>query len=52
MKTAGIILMSVLIITVSSCHDNPHNRFGGPSDAKDTATNKRDTSSVGTRTDR
>lgn len=52
MKTAIALLISALIISLTSCHDNPHNRFGGPSNAKDTAANKRDTSSAGTRTDR
>ncbi|MDT3404041.1 hypothetical protein [Mucilaginibacter terrae] len=45
------LLMSLLAILLYSCHEDPKNKFGGPSNARDTATSRRDTSSVGTRTD-
>ncbi|WP_158825394.1 hypothetical protein [Mucilaginibacter lacusdianchii] len=53
MKRAGQILVTGFIIfMLASCGENPHNTFGGPTEAKDTASINRDTSSVGTRTDR
>lgn len=43
-------LLLVLSIVLISCHEDPKNKFGGPSNARDTAASRRDTSSVGTRT--
>lgn len=45
------IVMLMLSVLLFSCQEDPKNKFGGPSDARDTATSRRDTSSVGTRTD-
>jgi hypothetical protein len=53
MKRAGKILFTVtVILLLNACGENPHNTFGGPTEAKDTAASHRDTSSIGTRTER
>ena len=54
MKSAGkYIVMGALLSIMAACHENPNNKFGGPSNnPQDTATAHRDTGSVGTRTDR
>ena len=53
MKRAGqIFITGIILLLMASCGENPHNTFGGPTNAKDTASMNRDTSSVGTRTDR
>jgi hypothetical protein len=53
MKKTAILIFAGLLTVLAACHENPHNTFGGPSDhPKDTAASRRDTTSVGTRTDR
>jgi hypothetical protein len=54
MKLAGkYIILGALLGIMAACHENPNNKFGGPSNnPQDTATAHRDTGSVGTRTDR
>ncbi|MCJ8208526.1 hypothetical protein MUY27_02315 [Mucilaginibacter sp. RS28] len=48
-----IFILAALVVALTCCHQDPHNKFGGPSNQpQDTAAKKRDTSSVGTRTDR
>ncbi|MFD1257091.1 hypothetical protein ACFQ3S_09810 [Mucilaginibacter terrae] len=53
MKSAGkFILIGAFLLSLAACGENPKNTFGGPSNnVNDTATSRRDTSSVGTRTD-
>ncbi|WP_345949374.1 MULTISPECIES: hypothetical protein [unclassified Mucilaginibacter] len=46
------IITGMLLVLLASCKDNPRNKFGGPSNnPHDTAASRRDTSSVGNRTD-
>ncbi|MBS7564458.1 hypothetical protein KHS38_08565 [Mucilaginibacter sp. Bleaf8] len=53
MKCAGrIIITGLVVLLLNACGENPHNTFGGPTEAKDTAASQRDTSSIGTRTER
>jgi hypothetical protein len=54
MRSAGkYIILGALLGIMAACHENPNNTFGGPSNnPHDTATTRRDTGSVGTRTDR
>ena len=53
MKLAGrYLVIAALLFTLAACGENPNNKFGGPSNnPHDAATSRRDTSSVGTRTD-
>ncbi|WP_295767632.1 hypothetical protein [uncultured Mucilaginibacter sp.] len=51
MKKAKYILFAMWLTILTACHEDPNNKFGGPSNARDTASARRDTSSVGTRTD-
>ncbi|WDF56190.1 hypothetical protein [Mucilaginibacter sp. KACC 22063] len=46
---AYVLISAILLATLTGCHENPNNKFGGPSNAKDTAASKRDTSSSSTR---
>jgi len=46
------IIVATVICTMAACRDNPYNSYGGPSNnPHDTAASRRDTSSVGLRTD-
>jgi len=53
MKLIGkYFMMAALLFTLAACGENPHNTFGGPSNnPQDTAVSRRDTGSVGVRTD-
>jgi len=54
MKKKGCIVgIAVVVFVLQACKENPHNTFGGPSNIpQDTASTSRDTSSIGTRSDR
>jgi hypothetical protein len=46
------IILLVAVCAMAACRDNPYNSYGGPSNnPHDTAASRRDTSSVGLRTD-
>ncbi|WP_342647104.1 hypothetical protein [Mucilaginibacter sp. CSA2-8R] len=46
------IIMAAVLCTMAACKDNPRNTYGGPSNnPHDTSASRRDTSSVGLRTD-
>jgi hypothetical protein len=53
MKAAGrFLIVAAMILTLAACGEDPNNKFGGPSNnPRDTAASRRDTSSVGYRTD-
>ena len=53
MKSAGkYIIIGAFLLSLAACGENPNNKFGGPSNnPNDTAASRRDTSSIGTRTD-
>ncbi len=46
------IIVAAILCTMAACRDNPYNSYGGPSNnPHDTAAARRDTSSIGLRTD-
>lgn len=52
MKITFKIVAALLLFTVTACHENPKNTFGGPSNnPQDTASSRRDTSNISLRTD-
>ena len=49
---AKLMVTGILLLTLTACGENPNNKFGGPSNnPQDTADSRRDTSSVGVRTE-
>lgn len=46
------IIVAAILSAMAACRDNPYNSYGGPSNnPHDTAASRRDTSSIGLRTD-